>query len=75
MIRTLLVFATVLATTPPVLAQSGAAQMRKACKADYDKFCAGTAPGGGRILQCLKTHAADLSPACRDVIEKQGQPG
>jgi len=30
--------------------------------------CAGVAPGGGRIVQCLANRAADLSPACRDVL-------
>jgi len=33
------------------------------CKADYDKFCAGTAEGGG--FQCLKSHEKDLSPDCQ----------
>jgi hypothetical protein len=34
------------------LAQTPTADQRGACKADYEKFCAGTAPGGGRIIGC-----------------------
>jgi len=28
----------------------------------------GVAPGGGRIMQCIANRAADLSPACKDVL-------
>jgi hypothetical protein len=41
-----------------------------ACKADMEKFCAGVKPGHGAIRDCLKQHAADLSPACKDHIAK-----
>jgi hypothetical protein len=34
------------------------------CTAEVRTFCADVQPGGGRILQCLKTHEAKLSPAC-----------
>jgi hypothetical protein len=27
-------------------------------------------PGGGRIVQCLATNAAQLSPACQDVLSQ-----
>ena len=37
----------------------------RACKADVASFCAGLRPGGGRILQCLAEHHAELSPACQ----------
>lgn len=42
--------------------------IRSACGADIRSLCAGTAPGGGRIMQCISNHAADLSPACKDVL-------
>src|SRR5262245_49832806 len=42
--------------------------MRSACGADIRTLCAGVAPGGGRIMQCIANRAADLSPACRDVL-------
>lgn len=35
------------------------------CKDDMVKFCKGVRPGGGRILQCLKEHEAELSPECK----------
>lgn len=35
------------------------------CANDYRKYCRGVAPGGGRILQCLKNNAEAISPDCR----------
>jgi hypothetical protein len=35
------------------------------CLLDIDRLCHGVQPGGGRIRQCLKKHAAELSPACK----------
>lgn len=47
------------------VAQTGAApSVREACRPDYQTFCAGTSPGGGRIMACFKEHASQLSPAC-----------
>ena len=42
--------------------------LRSACGADVRSLCGGVAPGGGRIVQCLATSAASLSPACKDVL-------
>jgi hypothetical protein len=42
--------------------------VRSACGADIRTLCAGVAPGGGRIVQCVTSNAASLSPACRDVL-------
>jgi hypothetical protein len=42
--------------------------LRSACGADVRSICGGVAPGGGRIVQCLATNAASLSPACNDVL-------
>jgi Cysteine rich repeat len=46
-------------------------EFAQACKDDSAKLCKGTKPGGGRILQCLKQHEGELSPACK---EKMNQP-
>lgn len=46
-------------------------ELAQACKADSEKLCKGIQPGGGRILQCLKQHEGELSPACK---EKMNQP-
>lgn len=43
----------------------------QACKDDMTTLCKGTKPGGGRILQCLKQHEAELTPQCK---EKMAQP-
>jgi hypothetical protein len=42
--------------------------LRSACGGDVRALCGGVAPGGGRIVQCLATQAALLSPACREVL-------
>ena len=44
--------------------------LRSACGADVRSICGGVAPGGGRIVQCLATNAAQLSPACKDVLSQ-----
>jgi hypothetical protein len=41
---------------------------RSACGADVRSLCGGVAPGGGRIVQCLASNAASLSPACKEVL-------
>jgi hypothetical protein len=42
--------------------------LRSACGGDVRALCGGVAPGGGRIVRCLATQAASLSPACKDVL-------
>ncbi|MGV7216210.1 cysteine rich repeat-containing protein [Bradyrhizobium sp. UFLA05-112] len=42
--------------------------VRSACGGDVRTLCAGVAPGGGRIAQCLATNAGSLSPACKEVL-------
>jgi hypothetical protein len=44
--------------------------LRSACGGDVRTICGGVAPGGGRIVQCLATNAASLSPACQDVLSQ-----
>jgi cysteine rich repeat protein len=48
------------------LAQSG--DGRGACASDYAKFCAGTSPGGGRVVACLTKQQNQLSDACKKVL-------
>ena len=55
----------------PALAQNMTAAQRAACKADYDKFCRGTMPGGGRIIACLDKQHDHLAPACQKVVDAQ----
>lgn len=42
--------------------------MRSACGGDIRSLCGGIAPGGGRIVQCLASNSASLSPACTSVL-------
>ena len=49
-------------------AQELTAEQRSACKGDYEKFCSGTMPGGGRIIACLNKAGNQLSPACKKVL-------
>jgi hypothetical protein len=58
-----------------VVAISGAASAqssdpRGACKADYDKFCAGIAPGGG-IVACLNSKRDKLSAPCKAALDNR----
>lgn len=46
-------------------AQEKVAEFKKACGKDAKKLCKGIAPGKGRILACLKSKEAELSPECR----------
>ncbi len=41
-----------------------AQEFRKACNPDAAKFCKDAKPGHGRIISCLKSHEAELSPQC-----------
>ncbi|MCK1619842.1 hypothetical protein IVA96_25350 [Bradyrhizobium sp. 159] len=43
---------------------------RGACKADYDKFCAGIAPGGG-IVACLNGKRDQLSATCKAALDNR----
>ena len=42
--------------------------VRSACGGDVRALCGGIAPGGGRIVRCLATQAASISPACKEVL-------
>lgn len=47
--------------------------LRKACGGDLQKYCAGIQPGGGRVAQCLQSHAGELSPDCKSAYDAAGQ--
>lgn len=40
------------------------------CRTDVATLCGGTPPGGGRFIDCLGAHAAQLSPACYDAVAR-----
>jgi Cysteine rich repeat len=68
----LAILAAVSASTA-VLAQTPTAAQRGACKADYDKYCAGTMPGGGRVVACLNKQREQLSDACKKALDTQSK--
>jgi hypothetical protein len=39
-----------------------------ACGGDVRALCGGVPAGGGRIIQCLVSQAASISPACKEVL-------
>ncbi|MBP1685374.1 MAG: hypothetical protein H6Q33_1517 [Deltaproteobacteria bacterium] len=51
-------------------AQARAGAGRQACEGDVEKLCSGREAGGGKILQCLREHQAELSVACQDQLSK-----
>ncbi|TYR40258.1 hypothetical protein FY050_18485 [Phyllobacterium endophyticum] len=42
---------------------------RTACMADFEKYCAGVIPGGGRVIECLAKQVDKLTPECRKVVQ------
>jgi hypothetical protein len=54
-------------------AQNLTAQQRTACKGDYEKYCTGVTPGGGRIVACINKQRATLSEACKKVLDAQAK--
>jgi hypothetical protein len=58
-------------------AAAAAHDVQTACMADYLALCGSVAPGGGRVVACMKEHRAQVSMACkvavlRHIAEKRG---
>ncbi len=51
-----------------------AAEFRKTCGKDAKKLCKGIPQGQGRILACLESRKADLTPACRELMGPPAAP-
>ena len=63
---------------PPGAPEKGGAgkghhTMRKACAEDAKKFCPGVKAGEGRIDQCLKQHAQELSQGCVEMMQQRAK--
>ena len=43
--------------------------MKKVCQGDVTQFCKDVKPGGGRIIECLKEHSAELSRECKESLQ------
>jgi hypothetical protein len=48
-------------------------QMRVACEEDVRRFCPDVEVGGGAVLQCLETHAQEVSDSCFQTLPKRGR--
>ena len=48
-------------------------QMRTACEADRKQFCRGIPLGGVAMLQCLESHAQEVSDRCFQFLPKRGR--
>src|SRR6476661_1480062 len=57
MMKSIMIIAAVILLSPPVA--------MGVCAADIKTKCAQVEPGGGRIKDCVKTHAAEFSDACK----------
>ena len=68
MLRTMLITAALLCASQTAFAQEMTAEQRDACMGDYEKFCKGVAPGGGRIIACLAKQSDKITPACKKVL-------
>ena len=60
--------AALLSISTAALAQDMTAAQRNACMGDYQKYCKGVQPGGGRIIACLAKESDKLTPACKKVL-------
>jgi hypothetical protein len=50
----------------PTSAQQSA--IRASCRGDFQAQCSGVPTGGKEALDCLKQHAASVSPACQQAL-------
>jgi hypothetical protein len=67
MLRLIMIAAT-LCGSEAAFAQELTAAQRDACMGDYQRYCKGTKPGGGRIIAGLSGAGDKLTPACKKVL-------
>jgi hypothetical protein len=51
-------------------AKERAKEVKEACRDDAQRLCEGIKPGGGKIVQCLKQHEAELTAECKEQMKK-----
>jgi hypothetical protein len=66
--------ATLAQAAGPNLQQVATAEQQKACRPDVRRYCHKIPQNAGdnAFLACLQDHRAQLSPACRNVLESNG---
>ena len=65
MLRTILITTALLCIAQAASAQELTAEQRSACMDDYEKYCKGVTPGGGRIIACLAKESDKSCPPVR----------
>ncbi|MDP3694051.1 hypothetical protein [Bradyrhizobium sp.] len=68
MLRMMLMTVALLLSSQSAFAQELTAEQRSACMGDYEKYCKGVTPGGGRIIACLAKESDKITPACKKVL-------
>ncbi|MET0515287.1 MAG: cysteine rich repeat-containing protein [Nitrospiraceae bacterium] len=48
-------------------------QIQSACEPDARRFCRDVPIGGGAVVQCLETHAQEVSDQCFQVLPRKGR--
>ncbi len=56
------------AAAPSLSPREEARVVRANCGSDLQKFCADVRVGGGRAIECLRSHAANLTPPCQSTL-------
>ena len=56
------------AAARPLSPREEAMAIRSKCGADFQKLCSGVQLGGGRAAACLRAHASELTPGCRQAL-------
>ncbi|MNK22801.1 Cysteine rich repeat protein [compost metagenome] len=51
--------------------KSAMMEVKAACHDDFEKFCAETKAGKGRVMKCMKAHENELSATCKAEIEEK----
>jgi hypothetical protein len=51
---------------------SGANAQWKPCKADAARLCPGMKPGSPEMVQCIRDHRDQVSPACKEAAREKG---
>jgi hypothetical protein len=54
--------------------QARAQEIEAACAQDHARWCKDVDWGKGGVVRCLRDHAADLAPACREAIGRRPGP-
>jgi hypothetical protein len=68
MLRVILTATALLCMSQAAFTQDMTAEQRNACMGDYEKYCKGVTPGGGRIIACLAKESDKLTAACKKVL-------